>query len=286
MVTAGAAGASGLRRQYAFEDDMLGAPGETAAGADQRLELALADAAIADIVGTGTIESLFEATLASGRSIGFTYTSIAQHVHLASGIARPTIVNNYPERWRTLFKAQSYRAIDPVLSACQRHGGAMRWTDIETIIPLTQQQREVLNQARAHGLRSGCTFANIMPGLPTISCHFVMADNQPISDRAFMLAQVIGHAVCVRARGLWQAMPGRDDTGEGPELLSPRQVECVKLVARGKTSWEIATLLGISDQTVTEYLNDARRRMGVATRAQLVLHALHRGYFALDDVLE
>jgi LuxR family quorum-sensing system transcriptional regulator CciR len=48
--------------------------------------------------------------------------------------------------------------------------------------------------------------------------------------------------------------------------LTERQAECVALVARGKTDWEISQILGIGQETVIQHVKDARDRYGVTKR--------------------
>ena len=50
------------------------------------------------------------------------------------------------------------------------------------------------------------------------------------------------------------------------ERLTPRERECLRLVAEHLHSKEIARRLSISQHTVDGHLNEARRRLGVASR--------------------
>jgi LuxR family quorum-sensing system transcriptional regulator CciR len=59
----------------------------------------------------------------------------------------------------------------------------------------------------------------------------------------------------------------------------------VVLAGRGYTDREAAAALGIAEDTVTEYLDEARRRYGVSRRATLILRAIFDGQIALSDVL-
>lgn len=248
-------------------------------------ELDDVERASASIATAATLDQLLAMTADAAQPFGFAHVAIARHVHVQSGLLEPKIVSNYPAEWHDLFRRRDYSLVNPILAACQRRGGAIRWTDLESVIPLTRIQREYLEETRRIGLGSGCTVANHMPDMPTVSVHFVVPDNGDLHPRPFMLAMLLGIAAGQQARNLWQArLP--EVTSEAGERLSPRQVDCIKLVARGMTSWEIASVLGISDQTVSEYLTDARRRLVVSNRAQLVLKALKQGYFTLDDVTE
>lgn len=248
-------------------------------------ELDHVNRASAAIEAASTLEDLLDITAEAAARFGFAHAALSRHVHIQSGLMQPEMVTNYPQEWHDLFKRRDYSMTSPILAACQRRGGAIRWTELETIIPLTRIQREYLEETRKLGLGSGCTIAGHMPDRPTISVHFVVKDGQPLESRPFMLAILLGIAAGQQARTLWQSQLPEVQVSND-ERLSPRQVDCIKLVARGMTSWEIAAVLGISDQTVSEYLTDARRRLGVSNRAQLVLKSLKLGYFTLDDVTE
>lgn len=59
--------------------------------------------------------------------------------------------------------------------------------------------------------------------------------------------------------------------------LSEREVQCLQLIAAGKTSWAIAGILGISQHTVNAHIRNIVRKLGVATRPQAVAEAMRRG---------
>lgn len=56
-------------------------------------------------------------------------------------------------------------------------------------------------------------------------------------------------------------------------VLTPRQMECLKWVARGKSDWEIAQLIQLSPHTVHRHIEAAKKRLNVATRVQAVVEA-------------
>jgi DNA-binding response OmpR family regulator len=55
--------------------------------------------------------------------------------------------------------------------------------------------------------------------------------------------------------------------------LGKREVETLTWAARGKTSAEIAQILGLSKRTVDFHIENARGKLGVATRMQAVVKA-------------
>jgi DNA-binding NarL/FixJ family response regulator len=61
------------------------------------------------------------------------------------------------------------------------------------------------------------------------------------------------------------------------ESLSPREVQVLRLVAEGKTSKEIATLLDLREQTVRSYRKTMMKKLGVNNVAGLTQLALSTG---------
>ncbi|MCW0211201.1 MAG: helix-turn-helix domain-containing protein [Achromobacter sp.] len=61
------------------------------------------------------------------------------------------------------------------------------------------------------------------------------------------------------------------------EPLSARQAACLRWAALGKTSWETARILGVSESTVNFHLRNACARLGVRGRRAAAVEALRRG---------
>ncbi len=67
----------------------------------------------------------------------------------------------------------------------------------------------------------------------------------------------------VARTGLWPKLPG----------LSDREVEVLTWVARGKTSAEIAQIIGLTKRTIDFHIDNARNKLGAATRTEAVSKA-------------
>jgi two-component system, NarL family, response regulator len=59
--------------------------------------------------------------------------------------------------------------------------------------------------------------------------------------------------------------------------LSPREVEVLKWIAKGKSNKEIATLLFISEGTVKTHVLSIHEKLGVSDRTEAVVTAIKRG---------
>jgi len=68
------------------------------------------------------------------------------------------------------------------------------------------------------------------------------------------------------------------------DLLSEREMEVLKLVARGMSNKEISEALFISIRTVQAHLRSIFNRLGVGSRSEAILSCLKKGWFNLDDL--
>jgi len=59
--------------------------------------------------------------------------------------------------------------------------------------------------------------------------------------------------------------------------LSEREIICLQWAAEGKTSWETATILGLSERTVNFHLQNACGKLHVHSRRAAVAQALRQG---------
>lgn len=76
-----------------------------------------------------------------------------------------------------------------------------------------------------------------------------------------------------------------DHAEERACCLTPRQREVVQLAANGKTARQSARILGLSLRTVQGYLDQARRRAGVASTAELVAWAVSTWIVSYDGLV-
>lgn len=73
----------------------------------------------------------------------------------------------------------------------------------------------------------------------------------------------------------------RTDAAHAGETLTARELEVLKLVARGLSNQEIAGQLGLSQRTVGNHISTALEKLHVANRTQAALYALRQGWAEL-----
>jgi len=62
------------------------------------------------------------------------------------------------------------------------------------------------------------------------------------------------------------------------EVLSPREIEVLRLIAQGKSSKEIADLLALSIMTVFNHRVNIKNKLNLKKNAELVRYAVEQGY--------
>lgn len=74
-----------------------------------------------------------------------------------------------------------------------------------------------------------------------------------------------------------KSMPAKAGVGPG-ESLTVREREIIKLIAEGKSSKEIGSLLFISSRTVQHHRANIMRKLSIKKTADLVKYAIQKGY--------
>jgi DNA-binding CsgD family transcriptional regulator len=65
--------------------------------------------------------------------------------------------------------------------------------------------------------------------------------------------------------------------GDSPDSLTARQREILQMIAEGKTTKQMALILGVSVKTIESHRAQLMKRLGVQDIASLVKHALRIG---------
>lgn len=71
---------------------------------------------------------------------------------------------------------------------------------------------------------------------------------------------------------------------EEPRPLTPREIEVLRLVAKGATNQQIAHELVISVNTVKVHLRNIFEKLGVESRTEATLHAIQEGLIELEGI--
>jgi LuxR family quorum-sensing system transcriptional regulator CciR len=212
--------------------------------------------------------------------LGFSHFALLHHASLLTSQPSYIRLDNYPDGWVEELTVTGLGADDPVHLASRRMNTGFAWADLGSIIELGRRQKRILSRSRHFGIDQGFTVPANVPGEPNGSCSFAMRRGRPLPVQRLLCAELIGAHAFQAARRLYR-LP---DPPERPHL-SRRELQCLRLVALGKTDWEIALILGIGLETVRTYVKHARALYGVATRTQLAIHALRDAQISFDDAI-
>ncbi|PTQ55997.1 MAG: Transcriptional regulator DegU, LuxR family [Candidatus Carbobacillus altaicus] len=72
------------------------------------------------------------------------------------------------------------------------------------------------------------------------------------------------------------------DRHDGWDMLTDREREVVRLIARGLTNRDIGDALGISDKTVKNHISNILSKLNINDRKQLIVRALQNGWNDLE----
>jgi DNA-binding NarL/FixJ family response regulator len=86
------------------------------------------------------------------------------------------------------------------------------------------------------------------------------------------------HSSIPRPCTSWSATSSRAERrGDDFDVLTPRELEVLKLIAEGHSSKEIAALLVISIKTVDRHRTNMLGKLGMRDRVELTRYAIRRG---------
>lgn len=234
------------------------------------------------INGARDLKEIHEACHEITHALGF--ESFLYCVHIPVSLTRPYqfILSGYPKQWRERYDEQQYLAIDPVMAHARNSLIPLVWADIEQG---TTQVRQLFWEAADFGLHHGLTLP-VHGRAGEASClsfsgRTSLPDNSHARLDVMRRAQWFGMYIheTVRRIALTRANLPQEDNP-----LTRREKECLRWASDGKTSWEIGTILGISERTAVFHLNNAAKKLGVQSRAHSIARAISLGHLTPVEI--
>lgn len=194
-------------------------------------------------------------------------------------LAKPCMcyISGYPEEWRDRYLGLDYIQIDPVVSHCLKHVTPLAW---DTVKPPDKKEKRIwqfMGEAREFGLASGVSLP--MHGNFGESALLSLTSRENPEQARGRIRAALPYVYLISAY-LHEAMR-RVTISEELDLnraeLTDREKECLLWAAEGKTSWETAQILRISERTVIFHLQNAARKLNVVNRQHAVARAVAMG---------
>jgi LuxR family quorum-sensing system transcriptional regulator CciR len=247
-----------------------------------RVEFERIDAFVEDIRGANSVSELRAFLEPMTAELGFAHFALVQHADPKDPPSNVIRIHNYPESLEHFHQEQRLNCSDPVHRACQRTALGFAWSELPSIIRLTPRDHYILQRASNEGIGEGFTVPAHLPGEFSGSCSFATAKGSRIQFENLTLAQLVGSFAFQAARRLASKKAGNYAP---PVHVSNRERECLVWIGRGKSDADIATILGISEHTVHQYVKHARANYDVVSRSQLVAHALFAGSISFLEIV-
>lgn len=159
----------------------------------------------------------------------------------------------------------------PTLARITAH--PFTWLEALAVRTPTEKQREHYRWAQDLGIVDVLAVPIHYPGgdfglCVSIADHVIDAD---FERNALHMTSIFAHHRC-------RQLGGQSDASAVPNPLTPREIECVRWVLKGKSDTDIAGILAISHTTVHFHVERAKKKLGVKTRAQAASIAVSLGY--------
>jgi len=194
---------------------------------------------------------------------------------LVTGVPEPPqrlepfiLLNGWSQDWTSHYVRENYYLDDPVAAHCRSTVGPFEWSDA----PLpSKRAAEVIRVAQDFGLKRGF----LVPVARTQSVHACVTmagerpDFEPSAKKAIHLLSLFAHA------RIMSLLSGNKETRH--IVLSPREREAMTWAAAGKSSGEMAVIMGITERTVNFLVARAQRKLNAANRTQAVVNAIRAG---------
>jgi len=119
---------------------------------------------------------------------------------------------------------------------------------------------------------------DIVPAIEAGATGYLLKDTP--RDDLFRAVRAASRGESVLTPSVASRLMGR--VRHSPQTLSPREVEVLKLVARGRTNRQIGRAMHVSETTIKTHLLRAYDKLGVSDRTAAVVTALERGLLELD----
>jgi len=234
---------------------------------------------------TGKIDNINELNQEFGRHIGafgFSFYSCAGFLRHGQPFEYQVLMDRLPQGFLDSYQ-QECLDIDPSLRSVVSTNKCLVWSEFQKGQDDSDDAFDkILAVSGRFGMEEGLTIPIHHPG--DYSGVVMMGGSKPeVDQEAVLLMQMLAihcHDRALEILGDELALARRGDAPDTVRLTS-RERECVGWVAEGKSDWDISEILGISQSTAHFHIENAKKKLNVRTRVQLVVSAINRGEISL-----
>lgn len=221
---------------------------------------------------TQEINTAYRIALNFARNLGYKFCGFSITSNSVGADASTLNLNNFPHEWNTQYEKNNATQIDPVVAHCNHSTLPVLWS--KELFSKAPWLWQLLQQ---QGLQHGWSQAIHDEESGLCSILSLARSHCPIS--AFELYEHLGFSVFISrhlhalAIGMQPKKPARPQVPP----LSRRELEVLKLSADGKTAYEIARILSLSERTVNFHVHRTIEKFGVNNKIAAVIAAARSG---------
>jgi len=176
---------------------------------------------------------------------------------------------NYPDGWQERCLELGYDRIAPVIKESRMGAGPIRWSDVYSDASTTEYERRMFDEAATFGLRSGITVPLRGPKGSCAIMSFARHSEREFQNRAITYLQLAATHFHLKVANL--------NVVQKVPALSSKEKECILWVSRGKSSWGIGIIMGISANTVNFHIKNVMRKLNTSSRTVAAIKAISLG---------
>ncbi len=172
-----------------------------------------------------------------------------------------------------VYTREAFGEADPVQCWVREHSRPVIWTVDEFRKTGDRRQRELFSLVADAGFLGGVSIplfgpANLRGTLVALDSGGRIGVDRAIEEikESGPLGNALIDCACRHSR-----------TRVAAPVLTGREIECLKWVALGKTSWEISLILNISARTVDFHVQNAMSKLDANSRQQAIYNAMNLG---------
>lgn len=185
----------------------------------------------------------------------------------------PTTMLNYPKEWQKRYFDMGYYKIDPIIKKIRQRLGALHWKDVYDDATTTEDERRIFDEAAMFGLRAGVTVPLHGPNGKLAMMSFAQSSSYDMPSKIVKYLELSAFNFLL----IFDKYEASRRAYQAVSCLSAREKECIIWVSRGKSSFIIGTLLGISENTVNFHIKKAMNKLNCSSRTAAAVKALKLG---------
>ena len=186
-----------------------------------------------------------------------------------------SLITTYPEEWRDRYIHKSYKYYDPVLYLASRSRLPFRWGGGRFLRPFNKSQRRVFHEAKEYRIVEGYSVPVFGPDGDMGVFSVIGARPQDLHDAVCAQAgQIQLLATHFHAAVMEQEIARRP--AEAVELSS-RELECLAWTAEGKTTEDVAQIIGLTPSAVNYHLGKVVRKLQACNKNHAAVLAVRAG---------